>query len=779
MSKRGWERAWPAALLALLTVAVFWRVVFAGEGLSADGSLFKRQPWSETALAEQLPPANELMSDQYAFFNANEEFISRWVRRGVWPLWNPDLAHGLPSVASIQNAEYFPTNLLLWPVPPFWSRGIRAMLRIGLCMLGTFGFARAVGIGRAGATLAAMSFAFCGFNVVWLSHPPTNVSFLLPLILWTLERTLQTGAFRWGAGLVLSAGAVLLGGHTPTVFHIMVPIAIWLVYRSIASGSPVPRIGLGRLSWRLALCAVTAGLIGAAALLPWFEYLPQNPSDKAAVRLLRTLDWQTLATWVVPDFFGNPAGHGDWLSTVFRVPGWNNYAERTGFVGVAGLLLAVGALTCRGQWKRTLPWALGLFVSVVLIYDPPLLGPLARDLPGFRMANNSKMLSVACFCAAMLGGIGFGRLLEGREHPLRALAGWAFACAAAVWLLTAAWPTAAAWERVGIAGRAEFHRDVWWAVVPALAVPAALVLVRLRRAHVAVALLLAVCAVDLWRFALEFNPTIPTRFAAPATGGIRYLQSHAGNARVLPLGRALMPGNTLLRYGLADVRGGDWVNVHHYEFLLTGRTGHYDFGAYLKGVPAALRALNVSHIVVPRGVGVPAAAELVYDDELRIVKVPGLPRAFLASAARLVDSEAEALKLIVQRQVDLRRTVLLHREEATALAPTAGVGALTGGGVRITRATPNEVALYVDAPARSYLVLVDTWFPGWTCEVDGKQAPILRANVAFRAVALEAGAHDVLFRYRPWTARVGLLLSAGGLLGLAGVGIALRRRSGK
>ena len=36
---------------------------------------------------------------------------------------------------------------------------------------------------------------------------------------------------------------------------------------------------------------------------------------------------------------------------------------------------------------------------------------------------------------------------------------------------------------------------------------------------------------------------------------IRYLQEHAGEARVLPVGKRLLVGNTLLRYGLRDVRG--------------------------------------------------------------------------------------------------------------------------------------------------------------------------------------------------------------------------------
>jgi hypothetical protein len=44
--------------------------------------------------------------------------------------------------------------------------------------------------------------------------------------------------------------------------------------------------------------------------------------------------------------------------------------------------------------------------------------------------------------------------------------------------------------------------------------------------------------------------------------------------------------------------------------------------------------------------------------------------------------------------------------------------------------------------------------------VDGRPAPLLRADVNFRAVPLEAGTHTVEFRYRSRPFERGLLLSA-------------------
>jgi len=69
---------------------------------------------------------------------------------------------------------------------------------------------------------------------------------------------------------------------------------------------------------------------------------------------------------------------------------------------------------------------------------------------------------------------------------------------------------------------------------------------------------------------------------------------------------------------------------------------------------------------------------------------------------------------------------------------------------------------------------VDTYDPGWKVTVDGRPAPLLRANVAFRGVLLPAGRHVVEQVYRPWTVVYGLAASAAALL--AGLAVALRDR---
>ena len=83
--------------------------------------------------------------------------------------------------------------------------------------------------------------------------------------------------------------------------------------------------------------------------------------------------------------------------------------------------------------------------------------------------------------------------------------------------------------------------------------------------------------------------------------------------------------------------------------------------------------------------------------------------------------------------------------------------------------------LEVNANAPGFVVLTDSWYPGWEARVDGKEVPILHADVLFRAVAVPAGRSRVEFDFRPRSVALGGLVAAGAAA-LLGVLFWLERR---
>jgi uncharacterized membrane protein YfhO len=110
---------------------------------------------------------------------------------------------------------------------------------------------------------------------------------------------------------------------------------------------------------------------------------------------------------------------------------------------------------------------------------------------------------------------------------------------------------------------------------------------------------------------------------------------------------------------------------------------------------------------------------------------------------------------LIDPAFDPRREVLLA---SGGPIPPAVDGPFEGAATVVSEST-TRVSVRAQASAPGYLVLADAYDPGWIATVDGQPAQVRRANVAFRAVAVPAGSHEVEFRYVPGAVRLGLLVS--------------------
>jgi len=72
--------------------------------------------------------------------------------------------------------------------------------------------------------------------------------------------------------------------------------------------------------------------------------------------------------------------------------------------------------------------------------------------------------------------------------------------------------------------------------------------------------------------------------------------------------------------------------------------------------------------------------------------------------------------------------------------------------------------------------LLDTYFPGWVANVNGRPTEIYCADYNFRAVTLPAGKSTIRFSYQPNSLRIGMALSLISLLALGGVWFWSRKR---
>ncbi|MFI4946113.1 MAG: YfhO family protein, partial [Burkholderiales bacterium] len=86
------------------------------------------------------------------------------------------------------------------------------------------------------------------------------------------------------------------------------------------------------------------------------------------------------------------------------------------------------------------------------------------------------------------------------------------------------------------------------------------------------------------------------------------------------------------------------------------------------------------------------------------------------------------------------------------------------GTVRILEERSDRIVLEAQLATPAYVVLADAFDPGWRGTIDGAPAPVLRANLAFRAVRVPEGRHRVEMAYRPRALLAGLVVSATALV---------------
>jgi len=145
---------------------------------------------------------------------------------------------------------------------------------------------------------------------------------------------------------------------------------------------------------------------------------------------------------------------------------------------------------------------------------------------------------------------------------------------------------------------------------------------------------------------------------------------------------------------------------------------------------------------------------IILPDRLKVLKA-ALPRAFLVPGMR---RDLNILKTYYDGSFDPLSEVLLSESVVFEATPDFK------GIVEQVRYRPNHVTIKTRQKGNGFLVLMDSYFPGWTVKVDGKEKPILRANHFYRAVQLDPGEHTLEFEYFPEGFKLGLMISGISLL---------------
>jgi hypothetical protein len=655
-------------------------------------------------------------------------------------LWNPYLLCGIPTYADPMVHPFYPPNLLLHRIfSPDVAYELGLLLHLffsGVAMY--LLLLRGAGRSPVASTAGALVWMLGGYQAMWFSTAIlAGVSVFGPLALLAILRGLETRD-RSRAPLAAAAmGMAILGSHPQ---HALLTFLFLLGWIAVAARAPETRAFTLRFAVLFGLLSVGAGLAEILARLDTIENGYRDPDfDRLS---LYAEPWR-LASYATGLIFGK---------VYFPGAGWE--AEFPVYMGLAAAALAIVGAVRHWSDPRVRVAAVAGIAALAIAFLYPLAW-LFSKIPLLNLSPASRCLFVAAFAIAFLVAYGVDALAAKLGRTPRGVA-W-IAATFAILLV------------VGI-GPAKLSNGaaIETAIGFALATGAAFAAARWKRAGVA--LTFAAILFELLPPFILFNRHGDSSLISRPPPQIRALGELGGPWRATGIlgttatttksdqwGNDLVAGNNLLAlYGVENIGGFEAIIPRWYvtyaqiagaKISPAGRTLQFTrFDSPLVD-PLALK-----EILLPAALPMPSRFRKLHDfgSVALFENRAALPRIRLGAKVQAVRSEDEAERLLRDPTFDARSVVV----ETDHDIPESG-----GGSAAWRLALADRLAIEVRSKEKSVLVLADTDYPGWEATVDGRPVPILRANLAFRAVETPPGNHLVEFHFRPSSARHGLIAS--------------------
>jgi len=700
------------------------------------------------------------------------EFLRRGLRRGEWPWWDPYVGAGAPAMTNLTQAHFFPPYFLLVALGNGAALKNAYFLAVLLsAALFSYLLLRKHHLSREASFAGAAAILFCGGlnqNVgSFIGQAAACVPAALFLTRWFLERP------SWRSAALLAAGyaAMALASFPPML---LATFGLSAVYAAVIIAAGEDRARRARLY--LAAVALSLGLV-AFYYLPAFAMMREVPHVTTHYRnaWVTTLSWAHFAQLLSPVLMGG--------GKVFGNPPMPDISFVTlPYLGIVALLCAGLAGPAGSRQTRLFLLviaAAALLISLKLAGVEPLHSlfrlPVLRNIH-FAFYYGIPLNILLGFAA----GIGLERLLAGRVSRTQA---WlvVMLMAAALLLL----------PEIALLRGTFAHREAaswlgrWYlAVVLFLGASAAVLALAgarepsaLRR-RVCIAAILGLLAFegvtntfyprqnrwDVWKHPVPYVQELVARRDAGRIFSAGALHANAASAFEVYQLESMMAFNSTRMFELYRTHAAARTYLFVSEPTLLPPEGVLD--AANVGL-LAIREIDHPELVAEAGRR--GYRQVFGDGFVRLFERATAPRYFFTSHYRLLPRDQALPALAEGRSA---REILIEEPPPFRSVPNDG----SEPPVAVRELARNRVVLQVQAARPGLVYCSESYFPGWRASVNGRPAPILAANYAFRAVPVPAGEAVVELSYVPPGLRRGLMLSlAAALIVLALLGMELWR----
>jgi hypothetical protein len=700
-----------------------------------------------------IPYKNNLITDPVRQQYPWKSLAITTEKNGQLPLWNPYTMAGTPHLANMQSSAFYPLNLLLFlpDLKIWWSLSL--ILQPLLAGIFMYLYLQNLNLKKSSSFLGGFVFAFCGFSIAWLEWGNIgHVALWLPLALLSIDKIFQTSRkILWSIIFLLALTFSFFAGHLQIFFYLYILTTIYFLARwffppchSREGGNPAPSTLL--LFIILNSCFI---ILTLPQWLPTLQFIQLSARDIDQATFQATNGWflppQHLIQFFAPDFFGNPATLNYW--------GIWNYGEFIGYIGIFPLLLAIFALFYRYD-KKTLFFGSIFFLSLIFAL-PTLFAkiPYILDLPLISTSQPTRLMFLTDFSLSVLAALGLDFFCRTKEKKriLLPLA-FMFLVYLLLWTFVLSHPS----QNTAIAKNNLYLPTLTFIAISALIMPLLFFKIKNKLQITLIFILIAITILDLFRFAYKFTPFTQSNYLFPPTKSLTFLQSHAGNSRIMTTDARILPPNFSIFYNLQSIDGYDPLYSRNYAELIAAMERNnpdinspFGFNRIINPHNYDSKItdlLGVKYILSLSDLHSPKLTKVFEEGQTKIYEnKKTLNRAFFVNEVHNSKNKQQTISAMFDPNINLKNTAIVENwNNQKTQFPNKNSKA------KITSYTTNKIQIKTSNAQLGFLVLTDSFYPTWhakICNINNKcfETKIYLTDYNFRGIIIPPGKHTVMF----------------------------------
>ena len=709
---------------------------------------------------------NPYMQDSIIQLYPWKHLVFQSFQNWIIPFWNPYQHLGMPFMASMKSMVFYPLNILyLLGEVRAWN--ILLFLQIFLSMFFSYILARDFKLKILPSVLVSFIFSLNSLMIGVLEFGSEGHILLWgPIFFLCAKKYLekQQGKYLFILGITLAAS--ILAGQLQYTGYVLIVLMAFILFYGYTLKVKIQ-------SYILLLFSIFLGFgLTALQLIPSLELFSQSlrgvarSYDVFASGLIKPYYLFRLFS---PDFFGNPVTRD---STI-------GYIETSGYFGIISLFFVLYSIFFIKKNFIVRFFSIVFIAAILLSLDK--IGPMLYFLkiPFIASGSGGRIFSLVYFSGSLLSGFGVLAFISNnrRKRDFLFLISFILFFIGTILLSIS----------FNLLDAAVLIKNIKFSAI-ILGIFSFACTLYLYKKNNLIKILFLIFVVfltffDLFRLGYRFLTFSNKKFLYPQTSVTKYVQDMSKGT----LGRNI---------GLTEPELATYLNIYTTEtysplylvktgilmnylqnrpksenlpgnkYFVTLKTDNLKYAMDFLGVSSVVTGKDSNPTVEYFSKKSEADFALVFKDEKHAVykNKTAYPRFNLYYEVYKLKNDEEALDVLSKKTINFKKKVIVHEDMPLNFVSGSGSAKLISSNVN-----NQKFSIKTDKPALFYIS--DTYFPGWTALVNGKESKIYRANYNFRSVIVPSGESMLEFNYIPTGFKMGVLISMVSFLILLGLTI--------